>query len=152
MITAQHLPKTVVVEDVAEAACQAAFKTIADALEAAGYEVTGDFAPEEVIALDEQFQTYVRAMAINNPTIAAMQHGGQRGELIRRIQSGLDDWAQGRNASPDDRDHVLDACSVLGLDPGAVDVDGIAEELYELCGEDVETIEELADWLLERVP
>lgn len=62
----EHLPEIV------EASIQAAFKMIADQFEALGFPVTGDFAPDEVAAMEETFETFVRTMALNNNTIAEL--------------------------------------------------------------------------------
>lgn len=58
---------------IADEACHACFMEIAGQLEALGYPVTGDFAPEEVAALTDAFQGFVLAMALNNPKIGGMQ-------------------------------------------------------------------------------
>lgn len=72
MIEATFLPDAIDVDDIAENALQAAFKTIADGLASAGYPVTGDVSPGEAIELDRLFQGFVRMMALNNDDIAAL--------------------------------------------------------------------------------
>lgn len=72
MFQATNLPADIDVDAIAEAACQAAFKTIADAFALEGYPVTGDFFPSEVAAMDATFRMYVRAMAMNNDRISEM--------------------------------------------------------------------------------
>ena len=73
MIEATVMPLAVDVEDIAEEALQAAFKTIADRMSKAGYPVSGDFAPDEVAELDHAFKGYVLTMALNNQRIYEMQ-------------------------------------------------------------------------------
>lgn len=74
MIEAETLPLEVSdqVEDIAEAALQAAFKVIADRLELIGYPVTGDVMPDEAFRLDFLFQGFVLGMALNNQKIGEM--------------------------------------------------------------------------------
>lgn len=67
---AQAMPATVNVSAIAENALQVAFKSIADALEAEGYPVSGDFAPYEQFFLTETFEIFVRSMAMNNSDIS----------------------------------------------------------------------------------
>lgn len=54
------------IDEIAEEAVQAAFRTIADGItKATGLHVTGDFDPLESHAIDETFRGYVRSMARN---------------------------------------------------------------------------------------
>lgn len=73
LLEATELPDDVAVDAIAEDSLQAAFKVIADQLGEAGYPVTGDIAPDEAARLDDLFRSFVRAMALNNDTIGAMQ-------------------------------------------------------------------------------
>lgn len=75
MCEAEILPLAVsdAVADIAEEAMQAAFKVIADRMDALGYEVSGDVMPDEAWNLDFLFQGFVLGMALNNEKIAAMQ-------------------------------------------------------------------------------
>jgi hypothetical protein len=72
LYTATTLPDDVADEDIAEEACQAAFKVICDRLEEEGYPVTGDLMPPEAAQIERAFLGFVRAMALNNPTIATL--------------------------------------------------------------------------------
>lgn len=67
---------------IAEEAQDAAFRAIAENLEALGYPVTGDVAPDESLRLDFAFQGYVLNMAMNNPVLAAMQEGEEAGYVL----------------------------------------------------------------------
>lgn len=68
------LPAEIDVPSIADEACNAAFKLIADRIdEAIGDRTSGDFMPGEVVWLEDIFATFVRAMALNNPTVSAMQ-------------------------------------------------------------------------------
>ena len=83
LIEAEAVPLAVsdAVSDIAEDAAQAAFALIGARLGLLGYAVTGDFAPDEVARIESLFTGFVLAMSLNNPTIAAMQDGGdQKGE------------------------------------------------------------------------
>ena len=72
---ADNLPMTVHarMSELVENSMQAAFKQIADDMEALGYPVTGDIAPWELPQLEEAFQLFVRTMALNNVNISEMQ-------------------------------------------------------------------------------
>ena len=80
LMAAEQLPAVVAeqVGEIAEAALQAAFGEIAKRLGSLGYEVSGDFSPGEVLALDAAFAGYVHAMALNNEAIAALSEGGEQ--------------------------------------------------------------------------
>jgi small nuclear ribonucleoprotein (snRNP)-like protein len=69
------------------------------------------------------------------------------------IQHSLDEWESGRMCSPDQRDYVIDACSVLGVhwhDHAKV-VEEIAEEIYEDAGEELLSVEDIAKYALMRL-
>lgn len=73
MMQASTFPEGVDVNLIAEKASHAAFRVIADELTAAtGAETTGDIAPWEIGSLEEAFRVFVRAMALNNSAIAAL--------------------------------------------------------------------------------
>ena len=74
LLEAEVMPLSVDVVEIAEQASQAAFKTIADGLAAAGFPVSGDFAPDEIRQIDNAFAGFVLSMALNNETIAGMQN------------------------------------------------------------------------------
>jgi small nuclear ribonucleoprotein (snRNP)-like protein len=69
------------------------------------------------------------------------------------IQHSLDDWESGRMTSPDQRDYVIDACRVLGVDwnDHAKVVEEIAEEIYEDAGEELLSVEDIAKYALMRL-
>lgn len=71
---AETLPADVAAQlsELAFAASEAAFGTIAERLAALGYPVTGDFGPSEVASIEEAFALCVRGMAMNNPEVARM--------------------------------------------------------------------------------
>lgn len=79
---AATLPAEINVAEIAEDACQAAFALIAARLEIRGYPVTGDFGPGEVAQLDRVFDMFVRSMAQNNETIAAMNDEDDDGDWV----------------------------------------------------------------------
>lgn len=58
--------------EIIENTIQAAFGKIASELESRGYPVTGDFTPDEVEAFQNEFENYVRLMALNNNAIAKL--------------------------------------------------------------------------------
>ncbi len=76
LIEAEALPLAVSdrVAEIATEAAHACFAEIANQLDALGYPVTGDFAPDEVARMDHIFQGFVLAMALNNPKIGAMNN------------------------------------------------------------------------------
>jgi hypothetical protein len=69
---ASTLPADIEPTTIIEGAVQAAFLTIAAGLGAAGYPVTGDFDPGEHQQIRDAFRVFFDAMALNNPTIAAL--------------------------------------------------------------------------------
>jgi hypothetical protein len=69
---AMTMPAEVPVDAIADGALEAAFGKIAGGLEEYGYPVTGDFTPDETVALEDVFRAFVRGMAQNNPAIAAL--------------------------------------------------------------------------------
>jgi len=69
---ARTLPESVDVKSIAYDATQAAFSEIASGLYKAGFTVSGDFSPGEVIVLDQLFENFVRRMALNNEAISRM--------------------------------------------------------------------------------
>lgn len=71
-------PRDLNVQQIAERAQHEAFATIASEMAEAGYPVTGDFAPDEVLQLDNAFVSFVLAMARNNDTIARLQELDER--------------------------------------------------------------------------
>lgn len=71
-LRAEKLPEGIDVTAIAEDSLQAAFKVIADSLEAAGYPVTGDIAPSEAFELEYAFKGYVHQLALNNNAIATL--------------------------------------------------------------------------------
>jgi len=72
LFAATRLPAEVDAKNIAEEAMQTAFRVIADRLEAEGYPVSGDFAPDEAVTIDNAFVSFVHAMALNNPVIAEL--------------------------------------------------------------------------------
>lgn len=71
---AENLPDEVEIQlpQIVEDSIQSAFKTIADNLEALGYPVSGDFAPDEVVKIEAIFESFVRSMALNNTAISTL--------------------------------------------------------------------------------
>lgn len=82
----------------------------------------------------------------------------QINRTIEKIAQSLRDWEEGRMTSPDDRDHVIDACEVMNLDWHQIDRDSdndiigkIANEIYEDSGETITSITDLATYILTRL-
>jgi len=71
LLSVEHLPAEVAVDEIAEDAMQAAFALIHARLALAGYPASGDVSPDEAVRLDEAFQSYVRMAALNSPLIAS---------------------------------------------------------------------------------
>jgi hypothetical protein len=71
--------------------------------------------------------------------------------VAARIQRGLDLWESGRMTSPDEKDHVLDAEKVLGVELPDEAREQIANEVYEDSGETLTTVEEIAAYVVGRV-
>lgn len=69
------------------------------------------------------------------------------------IQHSIDLWESGNMTSPDQRDYVCDACVVLGIDyhDHEAVVNEIAEEIFEDCGEELDSVEAIAKYALMRL-
>lgn len=80
LLAVASLPEGIDVEGIAERACNAAFKSIADDLtEATGVHTYGDFGPGETFTLERVFALLVRAMAVNNTALAPVEEGEEYG-------------------------------------------------------------------------
>ncbi len=82
----------------------------------------------------------------------------QINRTVAKIEASIRDWEEGRMTSPDDRDHVIAACEVLGVDWVKIDrtadndiVGKIANEIYEDAGETITDIPDLATFILTRL-
>jgi hypothetical protein len=64
-----RLPVEIHDSEIVEEVSQVTFAAIAERLAALGFPVTGDFAPDEVIAIDRVIEAFIGAMALNNPEI-----------------------------------------------------------------------------------
>lgn len=71
----------------------------------------------------------------------------------KKIRRGLEEWEAGRMASPDQRDYVIECCHVLGIDYGnyPLEIDEIAEEIFEDAGQELVTVEAIAKYALTRL-
>ncbi len=79
-------------------------------------------------------------------------------KTVAKIEASISDWEHGRMTSPDDRDHVIEACEVLGVDWHKIDRDTdndiigkIANEIYEDSGETLTDVNDLATFILTRL-
>lgn len=104
-----------------EDAIQAAFGAIADRLEALGYPVTGDLTPAEAAELDRQFESYVRAMALNNERIADMQD--KLTYAISVLEGGVESDALATVEAAD----ALEALSIFVRDQGYARLDEMSQ-------------------------
>ena len=74
LLQVDTLPESINLEELSLAAIHAAFNVIGKALdEATGCATYGDFFPNESALIEETFEQFVRALAVNNPAIVRMQ-------------------------------------------------------------------------------